>query len=178
MFAHIVHSQTEMSVSTAPANNQQVCVLVTQHFEFGDIVCNLIHFGLTQMNHLIVVFGFGRDSACFVALFKTTDAVHESFSSRSSPVAYACFRITLVRSPVAGHIRGHIRRIDGRIFIQIREFPCGRTVSYESISQQYNRSHVFQGNLACHISGVETVGRRCCSDYRHRAFAVASVKGL
>ena len=79
MFAHEVHSQTEMSVGTAPAYNQQVCVFIAQHFKFGDVVCNLVHFCLTQVNHLVVVFGFGRDGSGFITLFKPTDTVHETF---------------------------------------------------------------------------------------------------
>ena len=159
MFAHIVHSQTEMSVSTAPAYNQQICIFVAQYFELGDVVCNFVHFGLTKVNHFIVIFRFGRDCTCFVTLFKTTDTMHEALCSRDSPIAYTSFFVTLVRSPVSCHIRSYIRWIDSRIFIQVRKFPGCRAVGYKSISQQYNRSHVFQSDFSCHICSIKTVGR-------------------
>ena len=80
-----------------------------------------------------MVFGFGRDGSGFVTLFKPTDAVHKTFCSRSRPVACACFFVTLVRGPVARHVRSYIRRVDGRVVIQIGKFPCGRAVGNESI---------------------------------------------
>ena len=53
------------------------------------------------------------------------------------------------------------RWIDSRIFIQVRKFPGCRAVGYKSISQQYNRSHVFQSDFSLGTLFPEVTGSIC-----------------
>ena len=125
-----------------------------------------------------MVLRFCRDYTCFITLFKSADAVHESFCSGNGPIARAALFVTLERSPCFGHLRCHIRRFDSRIFVQVRKFPSRRTVGDEGIGQQYNRSHVLKSYFGSHVGGIKAVsGRSGCND-GHRAFAIASVEGL
>ena len=104
----------------------------------------------------------------------------KALGSRNSPIANQAFLVAAIRFPYffTRIVVGDIIRFDFRIFSQVRQLPCGRTVGDEGIRQQDDRSHMFEGQLSCPVSGIETVCRSRSSNHDSRTFTVTSVKRL
>jgi len=104
----------------------------------------------------------------------------KTFGSRNSPIADQAFFVATICFPYffARIVVGDIIRFDFRILSQVRQLPCGRTVGDEGIRQQDNRSHMFERQFSCPISGIEAVCRSRSGNHDSRAFTVTSIERL
>ena len=166
----------QVSVGAAESHDEEVCiVLVTFHVQVGHLdACNLL---CTQTCHQVVVLGIGADGTRLVVLLQSAKDVGETLATRHSPVTCTILG-THVGSPSAAQFLGHIRRVDGRIFLQLRELEGTAAVGDEGICQQHHGCHVFQGHLGGLVGGIEAVCGRECSHHRHRALTVAAEEHL
>ena len=175
-----VHRLMQMTVRAAPAYDQQVGILIAQHFDIGNIICNLVDFPLTCLHHLLVVPGIGRDRTGIVIFLQPADTMRKPFGSGHCPIADKRILIAPVGFPRLGiPVILHVVRSDFRIIVQvIRDTPGGRTVRNKRIRQQNDRSHMLHSQLTGPIGHIETVGRSRGSQYNDWAFSVSSVKRL
>ena len=174
--AQLVHGGVQVAVCATEAYNEQVgVILVAQHLQVGYLyVVNLL---LTQAGHQVVVLRVGGDGPRLVVLLQSAEDMLKALASGHSPVAHAV-GIALVGSPAALQLIRHVGWLDGGIFVQFGQTEGSAAVGNVGISHQHHGSHVLQGHLACCVSSVKAVGRRCGGYHWHGALAVAAEEHL
>ena len=174
--SHLVHSSTEVSVSSAEAHDEKLCIVrIADNFKvWHDYVVYLL---LTLAGHQVVVVRIGRDGACLVVFLQSAQYMLESLTSRHCPVAGAIL-CSHVWSPCALHLFWHVWWLYRCHGIEVWQAECARTVSHVGVSEQDYWCHMLQRHLRCFVCCIETVCRRCgCHDW-HRRFAVTSEECL
>ena len=166
----------QVAVGAAEADDEQFgIVLVAEYFEVGH--GDGINLGLTLAGHQVVVLGVRADGTRLVVLLEAAQDVLKAFATRHSPVADACF-VTHVGRPLTAQFFGNIRRIDGRIVLQVGQLEGSRAVGHKGVGHQDDRRHVLQRHLRSGKGHLEAVGGTCCSHDGHGALAVTAKESL